>query len=82
MIINKAIKEVMKRKGITQSKMAEILGLELGQRVVSNKLSSKNMTTEMILMFLDAMDYELVIKPKTRGKRKEDEILIESIGDE
>ena len=80
MLINEAIKKVMKTKGITQQKMADMLGLEVGQRTIANKLSRTNMTTEMILMFLNAMDYELVIKPKQRGKRSENEILIESIG--
>ena len=78
MLVNEAIKQVMKKKGITQQKMGEILDIKSGQRVVTNRLATKNMTIETVLMFLDAMDYELVIKPKSRGKRKEDEILIES----
>lgn len=78
MIVSEAIKQAMKTKKITQQKMGEMLGFEYGQRTVGNKLTSKNMTIETVLMFLEAMDYELVIKPKSRGKRKEDEILIES----
>jgi transcriptional regulator with XRE-family HTH domain len=82
MLVNEAIKFIMKQKGITQQKIADMLGLVVGQRVVTNKLATKNMTMKTALMFLDALDYELVIKPKTRGKRKEGEILITMDGEE
>ena len=36
MIINEAIKYAMKSKKITQQKMGEMLGFELGQRTVGN----------------------------------------------
>lgn len=82
MKMNEAIKTAMKSRGITQQKMADMLGYELGQRTVANKLTSQNMQIETVLKFLNEIDYELVIKPKTRGKRKEDEILITSKGEE
>ena len=73
-----AIKEIMKMKGITQRHMAELLGKEdKGASYVSAKLCTANLTVDSVIEFLEKMDYELVIKPKSRGKRSESEIVIE-----
>ena len=83
MKVTTAIKSIMKAKGITQGKMAGFLDDKFkddpkaGQSYVSTKFRNDNWTVDSVIEFLGQMDYELVIKPKSRGKRKEDEVLIE-----
>ena len=85
MKVTTAIKNIMKTKGITQSTMAGYLDEKYkdesmkkqGQSYVSTKFRNDNWTVDSVIEFLEQMDYELVIKPKSRGKRKEDEILVE-----
>ena len=89
MKITDAIKLVMKMKGITQAQMGSFLNEKfkdyntdkgvnkMSQSYVSTKFRNDNWTTDSVIDFLDNLGYELVIKPKTRGKRSENEILIE-----
>ena len=78
MKINEALHGLMKQKGFTQTQMGEFLKISGGQRVISRKLKTENWQTDSVIEFLDILGYELVIKPKSRGKRSESEILIES----
>ena len=78
MKVTDALKGIMKLKGITQKHMAKLVGKEdKGASYVSAKLCTDNWTVDSVIEFLEQMDYELVIKPKSRGKRSESEIVLE-----
>jgi hypothetical protein len=66
----------MKIHKITQQTMGDRLNIKGGQRQVQKRLSIEDWKVSSVIDFLDQMDYELVIKPKKRGKRPEGEILI------
>ena len=66
---------LMKANRITQVHMAQLLGVS-SQKVIWRRMNSENMTVNTILEFLDAMDYELVIRERRGGRRREDEIII------
>lgn len=77
MKINEAIKEIMRSKGITQKKLQEEVNRKAGkeviksQSVMAERLKRNNaMQIDKAYELLDALDYEIVIQPKsTRGKR-------------
>jgi hypothetical protein len=76
-------------KGITQAQMGSLLDERFknynsdkeinkkSQSFVSTKFRTDNWTVDSVVDFLDNMGYELVIKPKSRGKRSENEIVVE-----
>ena len=66
----------MKQNKFTQQHMADRLECNGGQRQVQKRLTHNDWKVSSVIDFLDQMDYELVIKPKKRGKRPEGEILI------
>ena len=68
MKINEAIRKIMKIKGVTQTQMKETLGYK-SQSNVAGRLKS-DMQMSNVVEFLNALNYEIVIQPKsTRGKR-------------
>lgn len=81
MQINKAIRQVMKDKGVTLLSMAKAIGKEKGNDV-SSRLSSPNMTFKNAVEMLDVMGYEVVIQERKPGARRADQILIDQKGDE
>ena len=71
--VNKAIKKIMKEKGMTQEHMAKLLGNPTGQRYVGNILRGENMNMNIVIAFCNLLDYEVVLKPQKRGKREDGE---------
>lgn len=77
MRINEAIKEIMKSKGITQEKLKDEVNTRAGKVVIKSQSvlaerfkRSSAMQIDKAFELLDALDYEIVIQPKsTRGKR-------------
>lgn len=77
MKINEAIKRIMKEKGITQQKLMETVNGKTGETVIKSQSiiaerlrRGSTMQMDKALELLDALDYEIVIQPKsTRGKR-------------
>lgn len=76
MVINKAIKKVMKEKKITSSMMATMVGKGSGKEVQA-RLGCRNMTVNSILDYISVMGYELVIQEKRVGKKRDDQIVID-----
>ncbi len=62
---NEVVKMLMKRRGITQETISDLLGMK-SQSGVSQALS-RDMKTSMLLRFLACMDCELIIRDKNSG---------------
>lgn len=68
MTIGKVIRDVMKKRGVTQIEMRDKLGYK-AQSAVAKMLRSDMQVSNAIRM-LDIVGYEIIIQPKsTRGKR-------------
>lgn len=77
MMIGTAIKKILKEKKITQVTYATKMLGEKSQGVISSRFSrSDGMTIKLAMEMLEPLDYEIVIQPKKRGRRAEDQILI------
>lgn len=73
-----AIKSAMADKRITQTKLADIMGYASSAGIRS-RLNS-NISCDLLVQLLDKLDYEVVVQPKTSGKRKEGAIVLEPSG--
>lgn len=78
MKVNEAIKEAMKRKEFSQNDMARALDMKTANQV-SAKVTKENWTINSMLMFLNVLGYEVVIRPRKRASA--DEIVIDTKGD-
>lgn len=76
MQINKAIRKVMKDKGVTLLSMARAIGKEKGNDV-SSRLNSPNMTFNNVVEMLDVLGYEVVVQERKPGSRRSDQIVID-----
>ena len=74
--VNKALKSIMKDKGVTQEQMGKLLDKSTGQRYVSNTLRSENMNINIVISFCELLGYEVVLQPKKPGKRKDGEYVV------
>lgn len=63
MKIGEAIKQAMKSQKITQVQLAEMVGAK-SQSVIAERLKMDNLSVNTTLEMLDAIDYELIIRPK------------------
>lgn len=81
MQINKAIRQVMKDKGVTLLSMAKAIGKDKGNDV-SSRLNSPNMTFNNAVAMLDVLGYEIVIQERKPGARRADQVVIDQKGDE
>lgn len=63
MKIGEAIKIAMKSKKITQTTLAEMVGVK-SQSVIAERLKMDNISINVVLDMLDAVGYEMVIVPK------------------
>lgn len=79
MTVSEAIRTAMKESNITQNDLAELMGYN-SQGTIGNALRSNNFTTNTFLRWLDKLGYEVVVQPKTSGKRKEGSIVLEPSG--
>ncbi len=75
---NESIRAVMSEKKITQTKLASLMGYNT-QSGLASRLSSK-ISCDLLIEMLEKLDYEVVIQPKTQGKRKEGSIVLEPSG--
>ena len=78
MTTSEAIKAALSDKKVTQSRLAELAGLS-SQGSISN-IATKKISCDMLVKLLDCLDYEVVVQPKTSGKRKEGAIVLEPSG--
>lgn len=76
MQINKAIRQVMRDKGVSLLSMAKAIGKERGNDV-SSRLNIPNMTINNVVEMLDVLGYEIVIQERKPGARRVDQIVID-----
>lgn len=76
MHINKAISQLMRDNGVTQSAMAASIGKRRANDV-SARLATSNMTINRAIEMLEVMGYEMVIQRRIPGARRKDQIVIE-----
>ena len=73
---NEVLRTLIRESGLTGDQIAKMLGYPDG-RYISAKLSSKNMTIDAIVGIAECLGYEVVLQPKTSGRRKEGQIVIQ-----
>ena len=66
MKIGEAIKTAMKSKKITQTTLAEMVGVK-SQSVIAERLKMDNISINVVLDMLDAVGYEMMIVPKSEN---------------
>ena len=76
MQINKAIRDIMKKKGTSLLSMAQALGKEKGNDI-SARLNHSNMSFDKAVEMLDVLGYEIVIQERKSGSRRADQIVID-----
>lgn len=76
MQINKAIRQVMRDKGVSLLSMAKAIGKERWNDV-SSRLNIPNMTINNVVEMLDVLGYEIVIQERKPGARRADQIVID-----
>lgn len=76
MQMNKAIRQVMKEKGVSLLTMAKAIGKQRGNDI-SARLASPNMSIEKVVEMLDVLGYEVVIQERKPGARRADQIVID-----
>ncbi len=72
------IKTILSERGINQTILAKMLGYA-SQKGVNNRLEGK-MSADMFAEWLDKLGYEVVVQPKTQGKRKDGAMVLEPSG--
>lgn len=82
MQINKAIRQVMRDKGVSLLSMAKSIGKGRTSDV-NSRLYKPNMTFNTAVEMLDVLGYEVVIQERRPGARRADQIVIDQkSGDE
>ena len=76
MQINKAIRQVMRDKGVSLLSMAKAIGKERGNDVRS-RFRNANMSFDKAVEMLDVLGYEIVIQERKPGARRADQIVID-----
>lgn len=76
MQINKAIRQVMRDKGVSLISMAKSIGKERSGDV-NARLYYSNMTFNTAVEMLDVLGYEVVIQERKPGARRADQIVID-----
>lgn len=73
------IRTIMKAQGVTQKALAPAVGRERSN--VSRILDRDGMNVNTLCDFLSALGYELVIQPRTHGKRPDWQYVVEQVSD-
>jgi hypothetical protein len=76
MLINKAIREIMKKKEVSLLAMAKSLGKDKGNDI-SARLNHGNMSFDKAVEMLDVLGYEIVVQERKQGSRRADQIVID-----
>lgn len=79
MKVNEAIKKALKLTGTTYNDMQRKLKYKTAGQV-SSRMSKDNWTISTMITYLDAIGYEVVIRPYK--KKANDEIIINGISEE
>ena len=76
MQINKAVRQIMRDKGVTLLSMAKAIGKQKANEV-SSRLTNPNMSFDKAVEMLDVLGYEIVIQERKLGARRADQIVID-----
>lgn len=78
MKVNEYVKQLIKASGFTQTTLAKALGYN-NQSSVAMRLSKNNsMTVDNLTEMLSILGYDLVIQPKKRGRKADDQFIIDA----
>ena len=69
-----AVRELMKRRSVTQAELAEKVGMK-NQSNVSEALK-RDMRVSVFVRFVDALGYKLVIEGKVKGEYEDDVMVL------
>lgn len=78
MTSREAILKALADKKVTQTRLAEKLGYK-SQGGIGNLLKG-SISSDNLIKVLDELDYEVVVQPKTQGKRKDGAMVLEPSG--
>ncbi len=67
MIATEAVRKIMEDLGITNAKLASRIGTS--NAVIYERLTQKNISMKNLDQMLAAMDYEIVLQPRSSGRR-------------
>lgn len=73
---NEIIRTVLKTTGTTQTRLADAMGYANGQANVSRLLARNDLYVTTLIRLLDKMGYEIVVQPRTRGRRPEGQMVL------
>lgn len=76
MQINKAIRQVMREKGVSLLAMAKAVGKGRSSDI-NARLYNSNMSFDKAVEMLDVLDYEVVIQERKPEARRADQIVID-----
>ena len=76
MQINKAIRQVMREKGVSLLSMAKSIGKGRGNDI-SARLINTNMTFDKAVEMLNVLGFEIVIQERRPGAKRADQIVID-----
>ena len=69
-----AVRELMKRRNVTQTELAEKVGMK-NQSNVSEALK-RDMRVSVFVRFVDALGYKLVIEGQVKGEYEDDVMVL------
>ena len=76
MRISDAIKTILKNEHKTQKELSEMLGYPR-ITTLNTSLRRGNMTTKKIIEICDALDYEIVLRPKSGTNKLERTVILD-----
>lgn len=71
---SQVVKEVMTEQGITNTQLAKRVGCS--NSAIFERLKQGNISSKLLVEMLSAIDYELVVKPISKGPRPADEKVV------
>lgn len=74
---NEIVKDIIKRSDFTQTTLAKAMGYN-NQSGISSRLNKNDMGVSLLVKMLDILGYDLVIQPKKRGRKAEDQFIIDT----
>lgn len=77
MRVNEYVKQLIKASGFTQATLAKALGYNNQSSVAMRLSKSNSMTVDNLAEMLNLLGYDLVIQPKKRGRKADDQFIIE-----
>lgn len=77
MLMQEAIRVLMKVKRMTQTQAAKYINLN--QRAISRVINNNRLEVSQAIELLDFLGYELIVREKTSGPRRDDEIIINNV---